>query len=176
MLKILTSDALSGNFVQRTLSSQLRRAFSAQVEPQERLDKFRTVEDDPSKHSVGHVGQYYTIPTNVFKQVFAYGGIPKSYRIQLDTFNENCLMVRKPALDLIHACKLLDYSKPMVKFVLYGQKGSGRTLSLAHVLHYCHQSGFLLVHVPWVGNWMRRPKDYGNSDTREGYIDLNIGM
>jgi hypothetical protein len=30
-----------------------------------------------------------------------------------------------------------------------GESGCGKSLTLAHLLHYGFASGFLLVHVPW---------------------------
>lgn len=30
-----------------------------------------------------------------------------------------------------------------------GENGSGKSLTLAHLLHYAHEQGFLIVHVPW---------------------------
>lgn len=138
-----------------------------------RLNSFRTSENDPDQHSSGQLGQFYTIPAKE-KGIFQHGGIPKAFQIQSNTFNETCLMVREPALEVINYLKKVDYTKPAIRFVLYGPIGSGKTLSLAHVLHYAHKKGFLLVHVPWVSNWMRRPKEFSNSDTKEGRIDLNL--
>lgn len=30
-----------------------------------------------------------------------------------------------------------------------GKRGSGKSLTIAHVLHFCFQEKWLLVHVPW---------------------------
>lgn len=30
-----------------------------------------------------------------------------------------------------------------------GEKGTGKSITLAHLLHYAHEEGFLIVHVPW---------------------------
>lgn len=137
-------------------------------------DIFRTLENNPINHSKEHLSKFYKISKETRKQLFLHGGLPKSFEIHIKTFAENCVMVREPAVDIINCLKNIDYSKGIVKFVLYGKKGSGKTLSLAHVLHYAHSEGFLIVHVPWVGNWMRRCKEYCNSPTKEGNIDLPI--
>lgn len=152
------------------------QAFSTATEPKfnDRLETFRTFEADPIKHTQEHIGQYYTIQPEIKQQLFAYGGLPQKFAVQTKTFAETCLMVRKPAVDVFNCIRNIDFSKPCTKFLLYGKKGSGRTLSLAHILHYGFNSGYLLVHVPWVGNWMRRCKEHSNSATREGFIDINF--
>ncbi|KAJ8919941.1 hypothetical protein NQ315_006470 [Exocentrus adspersus] len=140
----------------------------------ERLRSFRTSESDPLKHSTDHLGRFYTVDESDKKTVFLHGGLPKSFEIQAKTFNETCLMVRRPALDVINCLRSIDYTKPAVRFVVYGKKGCGKSLTLAHVLHYAYRSGFLLLHVPWVGNWMRRCKERSNSESKEGFSDLNL--
>ena len=37
--------------------------------------------------------------------------------------------------------------------ILDGKTGTGKSLSLAHILHYGINAGFVLVHVPW-GNFI----------------------
>lgn len=159
-------------FSQKLPSCMLSTA--AEVQTTERLQIFRTLENDPRNHSNDHLGQFYRIPEDVKKQLFLHGGLPKTFETQSKTFNETCLMVREPAINILSCVKSLDYKKPCVRFVLYGQKGTGKSLTLAHILHYGFNTGHLLVHVPWVGNWMRRSKEYSNSETKEGCIDLNL--
>lgn len=90
------------------------------------------------------------------------------------TLNELCLMVRKPSLEIIRYLKEADYNEPVLRYVLCkftnnlliwnfcfflhiqfinlfedGKTGTGKSISLAHVLHYGMSAGYLLVHVPW---------------------------
>lgn len=129
--------------------------FSSSGSIQERLQSFRTTETDPLKHTKDHIGQFYMISDEDKKTLFSYGGLPKSFAMNLKTFNETCIMVRKPGIDIINCINNIDLSKPAVRFVLYGKKGSGKSLSMAHVLHYAFKKGFLIVHLPWLGTWMR---------------------
>lgn len=147
---------------------------AVQPEIQERLQSFRTSENDPLKHNTEHIAQYYSINKQDQEQLFKYGGLPKTFVIQTKTFNETCLMIRQPSLDLINCLDKIDYSKPAVRFVIYGKMGTGKSLSLAHVLHYANKKGFLLIHVPWVGQWMRRCKERSDSESKPGYSDLNL--
>lgn len=159
-----------------TLSSHVQALSTATAETRlnDKVETFRTNETDPTKHTNDHIGQFYKVSPEVNQQLFAYGGLPKKFAIQAKTFTETCLMVRSPAVDIIKCVRHMDLTKPCVRFVLYGKKGVGKSLSLAHVLHYGLNAGYLLVHVPWVGNWMRRCKERSNSLTKEGYIDLNL--
>lgn len=133
---------------------------------------YRIDESNVSNHTNSHLGKFYTIPADEKKQLFLHGGLPKQFELQVKTFTESCLMIRKPALELIDFIRNTDFSRPTVRFVLYGENGTGKTLTMAHVLHYGLQNNFLLVHVPWVPNWMKRPKENANSATQEGCIDL----
>lgn len=141
---------------------------------EEKMQSFRVNECNPKDHNLGHAAQYYRIPEEDKCKIFLTGGIPNTYGTQTKTFNETCLMVRKPSLDVINLLKEIDYSKPAVKIALYGKRGSGKSLSLAHILHYAFKEGFVLVHIPWVGNWVRKFKERSNSELKEGFIDLNL--
>ena len=172
MLKITVSELSLCNVLRKT--STCLYSTVAQVNPLVFNQNFRATETNPANHSLAHCGLYYKLSNDVKQRIFQHGGLPKSYDVQTKTFTETCFMIREPALDLIHSMKTLDYSKPVVRFVLYGEKGNGKTLSLAHVLHYAHNEGYLIVHVPWVGNWMRRSRENSPSLTREGFTDLNM--
>ncbi|EDW01302.1 28S ribosomal protein S29, mitochondrial [Drosophila grimshawi] len=135
-------------------------------------NEFRTGVTNPGEHSELHVAKFYTIPVEEKKQIFSGGGLPKQYEQQIKTFTEACLMVRSPALELLQYIKNADLTNPAVRYVLYGDNGVGKTLTMAHVLHYGALNEFLLVHVPWAPNWMKRPKEAANSASQEGFIDL----
>ncbi|XP_017008016.2 small ribosomal subunit protein mS29 [Drosophila takahashii] len=161
------------------VSAQLQRhvqqmSTSAAVAPAEgaTVNEFRTAVTNPGEHSAQQVAKFYTIPAEQKKQIFAGGGLPKQYEQQIKTFTEACLMVRNPALELLQYIKDSDLTKPVVRYVLYGENGTGKTLTMAHVLHYGALNDFLLVHVPWAPNWMKRPKEASNAAGQEGMIDL----
>ncbi|KAG7237693.1 hypothetical protein INR49_032139 [Caranx melampygus] len=90
---------------------QQQEAVAVESEP-EPLSVFRTQEIDPACHSENHIGQYYTVrPTHV-RPLFSQG-LPWRYQQQMKTFNEACIMVRQPALEVISYLKKTDYSKPI---------------------------------------------------------------
>ncbi|XP_030387188.1 28S ribosomal protein S29, mitochondrial [Scaptodrosophila lebanonensis] len=138
----------------------------------EKITEFRTAITNPGGHSPLQIAKFYTIPAEEKKRIFGGGGLPKQYELQIKTFTEACLMVRSPALELLQYIKQADLSKPVVRYVLYGENGVGKSLTMAHVLHYGALHDFLLVHVPWAPNWMKRPKETANATGQEGFIDL----
>uniref|UniRef100_A0A182R035 Small ribosomal subunit protein mS29 n=1 Tax=Anopheles farauti TaxID=69004 RepID=A0A182R035_9DIPT len=138
------------------------------------LDEFRTREQNAASHGPATIARFYTVPVDVRKQIFAHGGLPKSFEKQVKTFNECALMVRRPAVEIMEYLRRTDFTRPVNRFVLYGEDGAGKSLTLAHLLHYGFQQRYVLVHVPWVPNWMKRAKETANSSTVEGAIDLPL--
>nr|CAG4642504.1 EOG090X05V1 [Evadne anonyx] len=131
-------------------------AASSEITP---ISTFVTTEANPINHDVHHEGRFYTISEPVKKQLFTHGGLPRSFMTMVTTLNELSLMVRKPSLEIIKYLKEANYEDPVLRYVLYGKTGTGKSITLAHVLHYGMNAGYLLVHVPWVPNWFRRFKE-----------------
>lgn len=166
-------------------SSQFLRSsygcFSTVAEPKARLEEFRTSELNPSNHTSEHIGKYYSIDEDTKNKLFRFGGLPKTFQKQVKTFNEACLMVRNPAVEIINYIKNTDFNKPIIRYVLYGDNGTGKSMTMGHLLHYGIENDFLLVHVPWVPYWFKHPKEicvpniqqkmFYNAD---GFVDLPL--
>ncbi|KFB38339.1 hypothetical protein ZHAS_00005692 [Anopheles sinensis] len=140
----------------------------------QKFDEFRTLEQTPVKHDRSALSRFYTVPVEVHRQIFANRGLPKNFEKQIKTFNECCLMVREPGVEIIKHLQRTDFDRPVNRFVLYGEDGAGKSLTLAHLLHYGYQQQYVLVHVPWVPNWMRRGLGTDNVRTIDGAIDLPL--
>ncbi|XP_069040775.1 small ribosomal subunit protein mS29 isoform X1 [Lepisosteus oculatus] len=134
---------------------------------------FRTSEADPGQHSERHAGQFYTLPPAEVKTLFPHG-LPPRFQEQIQTFNEACVMVREPALELIGYLKRADYSQLSLRYVLYGEKGSGKTLSLCHALHYCSSQGWVILHVPDAHLWVKNCRELLPSSSRPSRFDQPI--
>lgn len=147
MFTVLRISRRAQNALNRT---RINHNVSKNLSSTDSTQSFRTVEDNPQNHSKSNLAQFYSVKPNIKKQLYAHGGLTKSFEQQVNTFTETCFMIRKPAVDVINCLKNTDFSKPVNRFVLYGKKGAGKSISLAHIVHYGHESGFLLVHVPWV--------------------------
>uniref|UniRef100_A0A8D2GUN2 Small ribosomal subunit protein mS29 n=1 Tax=Urocitellus parryii TaxID=9999 RepID=A0A8D2GUN2_UROPR len=111
---------------------------------------FRTNESDPAKHGEQQEGQHYSIPLQNLKTVFPHGLMKL-----VKTFGEACLMIRKPALELMHYLKNTNFAHPAVRYLFYGEKGTGKTLSLCHVIHFCAKHDWLILHIPDAHLWVK---------------------
>ncbi|XP_077989393.1 small ribosomal subunit protein mS29-like [Glandiceps talaboti] len=132
---------------------------------------FRTSESNPVNHSSQHHGQFYNLPKNELPKLFPVG-FTKRFTNQIKTFNEASIMVRKPALEIFQTLKETNFENPPVRYVLYGKRGSGKTLTLAHVIHYCQTEGWVVVHVPSGHGWNSAKRwDYNASSYTEGLAD-----
>ncbi|XP_054637781.1 28S ribosomal protein S29, mitochondrial [Dunckerocampus dactyliophorus] len=138
-------------------SSQQQEVLAAEPEP-EPFSVFRTNENDPACQSEKHIGQYYTISSAQTHTVFPHG-LPRRYQQQVKTFNEASVMVRQPALEVITCLKETDDSKPAQRYMFYGLKGGGKTMSLCHVVHFCYTQGWLVLHVPDAHSWVKNCKE-----------------
>ncbi|XP_073981820.1 mitochondrial ribosomal protein S29 [Rhodnius prolixus] len=135
----------------------------------------RTSENNPSHHTLEQLGLFYTIPTKTADSLFKLGGFPKTFRANINTFGETCLMIRSPAVEIISFLEKTDYNKPVVRYVLYGKPGCGKSLTLAHLVHYAFINDFIILHVPWVWDWFRNERhEVVYSANHEGCVDLPL--
>ncbi|XP_067093241.1 28S ribosomal protein S29, mitochondrial [Osmerus mordax] len=149
-------------------------ALAGEPEPQhEPLQVFRTQENDPACHSENHLGQYYTLPPDHPRTLFPHG-LPPRFQLQTKTFTEGCVMVRQPALEVISHLRRADYSKPALRYVFYGVKGSGKTMSLCHAVHYCASQGWLVLHIPDAHRWVKNCKELLPSTYNSSRFDQPI--
>ncbi|XP_028985836.1 28S ribosomal protein S29, mitochondrial [Betta splendens] len=141
-------------------------AVSVKADP-ELFSVFRTQDSDPADQTERNIGQYYTIPSAHVHKLFP-NGLPWRYEQQVKTFNEACVMVRQPTLEVISYLKKADYSKPALRYIFYGLKGTGKTLSLCHTVHYCYTQGWMVLHIPDAFKWVKNcrellPSSYNTS-------------
>jgi len=135
-----------------------------------RQSVFRTSESDPTKHTSHHVGLFYTIPPEDTERLISCGLSKRAYRNH-KAFNETCLMVRAPGIELISCLRAADYSVPNVRYVLYGRPGCGKSTTLAYMMHYCGRAGWFIVHEPWLPWHLRWSRDVEPSSFQPGQID-----
>uniref|UniRef100_A0A8C8W0J0 Small ribosomal subunit protein mS29 n=1 Tax=Peromyscus maniculatus bairdii TaxID=230844 RepID=A0A8C8W0J0_PERMB len=119
---------------------------------------FSRVQNDPAKHGEQHEGQYYSMPLQDLKTVFPHG-LPPRYMMQVKTFGEACLMVRKPALELLGYLKNTEFAHPAVRYLLYGEQGTGKTLNLCHAVHFCPKHDWLVLHIPDAHLWVKNCRE-----------------
>lgn len=154
-----------------TSCSNLQRFSIATAESVHLLPSCRTRVENPVNHSMSDVGLFYTMSPEVRSQLFHVKGLKRRMRLQADTFNELALMVREPAVEIMECMKAANYLHPVVRYVLYGRRGVGKTQIICHLLHYGLVDGWILVHAPGVQHWLTLFKEIAPSDTEPGWID-----
>ena len=101
-------------------------------------------------------------------------GLCEHFYKSVTGFQESCIMVRKPAIEVIQCMKASDLSLPVVRYVLYGRPGCGKSTSLAHVMHFCGTQGWLVAHVNWAAAYNRYYKDVQASTFVPGRVDMPV--
>lgn len=81
---------------------------------------FRTEVDDPRTHSERHVGRFYSIPSEVYDGLFKFAGFTADQRAMMSLLDDQSIMVRRPALEIIGFLDKTDFSKPVNRFVICG--------------------------------------------------------
>ncbi|XP_026312849.1 28S ribosomal protein S29, mitochondrial isoform X2 [Piliocolobus tephrosceles] len=156
------------------MGTQASQSIAAHLDNQIPVDSpraiSRTIENDPAKHGDQHEGQHYNISPQDLKTVFPHG-LPPRFAMQVKTFSEACLMVRKPALELLHYLKNTNFAYPAVRYLLYGEKGTGKTLSLCHVIHFCAKQDWLILHIPDAHLWVKNCQDLLQSNYNKQRFD-----
>lgn len=75
--------------------------------------------------------------------------MPKPFAELIKSLNECVWMCRPPLLEAINCIKQrVSPSLPPLRIVLWGQYGTGKTITLSQLVHYGHDEGFVIVHVP----------------------------
>ncbi|KAL8615962.1 hypothetical protein ACOMHN_034638 [Nucella lapillus] len=156
-----------------SLAEQFQAATDAQRRTVNIQTVFRTEEDDPTLQTLAQEGLFYTLPDAEVKQLFQKG-LSAHFTRQAKTFNETCLMVRKPALEVIDCLKHLNFDHPAPRFLLYGNNGSGKTMTMAHIIHYCAVNNWLILHAPWPSDWNWRYHETSPSPHKAERIDLPV--
>jgi len=143
---------------------------------------FRTTETNPARHDVNHLGRIYTVDPEVPKlfgkelnpkdNYYAnnYFG-PRRWVDRCHFLRETGIMVRNPAVQIINCIKNMDFDKPALRFVLYGRKGCGKSITLAHMTHYGHQEGFITMTFSQIKKWLTRYYETAPSTYTPGHVD-----
>ena len=133
----------------------------------------RTSESDPANHTSGHIGLFYTIPPEDADRWISRGLSKRAYRSH-QAFNETCLMVRSPGVELVSFLRAADYSVPNVRYIVYGRPGCGKSTTLAYLMHYCGRAGWFIVHEPWLPWHLRYSRDVEPSTFQPGLVDYPL--
>uniref|UniRef100_A0A5S6QDK4 Small ribosomal subunit protein mS29 n=1 Tax=Trichuris muris TaxID=70415 RepID=A0A5S6QDK4_TRIMR len=124
--------------------------------------------------SLKNEAQWYVVDSSSVKALQMDMILPLAYRKQIDTFLECAFMVRRPLLELINCIQQMGSATPVVRYVLYGKHGVGKTTTLCQMVHYGHSQGFIVCHLPFARILMRNFKELAASSWKSGRIDMPL--
>ncbi|XP_053405783.1 28S ribosomal protein S29, mitochondrial-like [Mercenaria mercenaria] len=138
------------------------------------LAKFRTEHNDPTNHTIDDEGMFYKVPHDEYEKYVQNKQWP-GYNKQVKSFQESVIMVRRPALEAFDFIDNANLDYPPMKLMFYGKPGSGKTMTMAHVIHRYAKLGWLTIHFPSMIEWLRyrktKPREYSMSSYKEGRFD-----
>ena len=122
------------------------------------VEKFRCSVTDPALHSMDDVSLFYQIPNEFYCRMATaeWNTLAFSHRFQKLSriFNENCMMIRKPGIEIINMLEQSDYNSPVNRFLLYGSQGCGKSMLLQYAVHYALLRNWLIVPTYHTWNWV----------------------
>lgn len=136
----------------RTFRKQMRswkRCLNSSTEITEKAPNeisYHICENDPTQHTMEDYSKLYIIPNNEVQGRLQHA-VPLQFKEFSDIVRETGIILRKPTLSIL---KTFQESKlhPSPKFLLYGPVGSGKSLSLLHIIQYCLLKDWVVLHVP----------------------------
>jgi len=72
----------------------------------------------------------------------------KKYRDMSDAIGDYSYLLRKEMLDILDTVRSHDTEEALSKLLIYGPRGSGKSMCLLHAMQYAHKMGWIVVHVP----------------------------
>jgi len=156
----------------------LRRAITSEASPA----LHRTVEADPRNHGREHLGRHYTVDPNLpklfCKELTPKEGYyapnyfgPRDWVDRCSKLQDTAIMVREPALQVMECIKASDLTKPTNRYILYGRPGVGKSITLAHLTHFGHTDGWIVLPLLNLKQWLVRFYDVAPSTYTAGAID-----
>jgi len=113
------------------------------------VDKFRCDRDEPSQHTLNDTGLFYKLPDDVYSRMTTPEwntlAFPHRYQKCASIFNEACMMIREPGLEIVNILEQTDYKLPVNRFLLYGPHGCGKSMTLQYIVHYALARNWLVV-------------------------------
>lgn len=129
---------------------------------------------NPADHTVDHEGFYYSVPQDQYDRNMGSRTFREMFRKDVKTFGECSIMIRSPGLEIINYIKRTNFSIPVVRYVLFGRAGVGKSATLAYLVHYFLLNGWVVLHVPSVTHWNNQVKEVQESTFKPGRIDLPL--
>ncbi|KRZ03225.1 28S ribosomal protein S29, mitochondrial [Trichinella zimbabwensis] len=88
--------------------------------------------------------KWYRIDNSVYDALALEKALPLGYLKQVDTFSECQFILRSQLLDLVNCMSCMNPTAPVIRYVLFGKFGTGKTTTLCQALHWAYMNDFIL--------------------------------
>ncbi|GFZ44547.1 hypothetical protein JCM24511_02270 [Saitozyma sp. JCM 24511] len=113
----------------------------------------------PESLIASNVGRPSTFPRQTIEQLRAFG-LPRRLSKDLDSPGGPTSVVRQCTLDMAQRLDGIKSGKKAAKWVLAGEKGSGRSTLLLQTASYALESGWIVLYVPHASEWINSSSPY----------------
>ncbi|CAD5207199.1 unnamed protein product [Bursaphelenchus okinawaensis] len=117
------------------------------------------------------LGKLYTVEKQESVALKLTDTLPRPYSAQLNTLRECTWLCRAPLVEAVHCLKAVRPSFPSIRMVLWGQMGTGKTMTLNQLVHVGHQQKWVVWHVPRVLTWTRVIRDVQVNTINRSRVD-----
>ena len=160
----------------RSLTEEVNK-FAATINPDEEvgsavhIQSFRCKKKSLADHGLEDEGLFYHIPTSIFDRISPTvvnpKGFSKKMRRLFAAFNEACMMIRRPGLELVNYLKSASPESTINRYLLYGSTGSGKTMTLQYAVQYCMSQNWLVVPGYHCWDWIKYQHPYREDRKQE---------
>ena len=135
------------------------------------IKNFRCDKQNPADHTLADVGLFYKLSDDTWKRMITPGlnfkGFPLRFQELCDIFNEPCMMVRKPGLEIVNYVKSFNKKNAVNRYLIHGQTGCGKSMTLQYVVDYCINQGWLIMPFYYLWEWVKFLHPYRGDQVKE---------
>lgn len=103
---------------------------------------------NPAEQGAEDVGKLYSVSAEAVKALRFADTLPKPFAAQVDTLAECAWLCRGTLLETVGCLKAVRPDFPALRLVLYGQMGTGKSVTLHQAVHFAFENQWVVWHVP----------------------------
>ncbi|ETW09771.1 hypothetical protein H310_00253 [Aphanomyces invadans] len=124
------------------------------------------------------VNKFFALTDEQIKKHFP-SGLPKRIKEMFELVEPNKhFMLRKPVATILSAMSNFPESWPErwpeKAFVLDGERGTGKTVSLIQIVTFARENGWIVLHVPHARSWTHDAPYVTKAAYHEGKFDIDV--
>ncbi|CAD6564388.1 MAG: 37S ribosomal protein S23 mitochondrial [Tremellales sp. Tagirdzhanova-0007] len=114
----------------------------------------------PENYIANNVGRATTFPRSAYQQLQAFG-LPRKLDKELATSGAPASVIRQQTIDLVQAMNSAKAgSSKDARYMITGEKGSGKSMLLIQTVAYCLESGWIVLYDPRAATWIDSSAPY----------------